>query len=381
MRKAIARSFAVTLALASLAACDASRWTRVGTAAGRDTVFVGVAVGRSASDSANTEGVMLAVEHLNSRRPPGTPAFAVRIVPGEFTTIINTAVALRDDPTVIAAVGPTTSGQATDAGPVFADLEHGGRRAMAVITPTATNPNVTRASRWMFRVCPTDNDAARALARYARDSLRAGRAAVLYRNTVFGRGFSQQFSRTFRLLGGEIVEHDPYLAGITEYQAYAQRTARRDADVIVVIGDGSDVRDILPAMRGAGVKAPLLGSDDIAALTIDPQDIAKYGDVRYTAFYDPTVKTTPGAARFRGDYARRFGHLPDHRGALAYDATTLIGLAVRAVGPDRQRVRDWLADVGTKTPAFAGVTGVIRFDATRDPVEKPVYIRTVRSTS
>ena len=55
----------------------------------------------------------------------------------------------------------------------------------------------------------------------------------------------------------------------------------------------------------------------------------------------------------------------------------LIGRAVIAVGPDRVKVRDYLADVGSKRPAMIGVTGPIAFDARHEAVNKPVIIARV----
>jgi branched-chain amino acid transport system substrate-binding protein len=52
----------------------------------------------------------------------------------------------------------------------------------------------------------------------------------------------------------------------------------------------------------------------------------------------------------------------------------LIAEAVEAVGPDRTRIRDYLAAVGTRRPAFEGVTGRIAFDENGDVPDKPTVI-------
>src|SRR3712207_2907787 len=141
---------------------------------------------------------------------------------------VAVAAAFRDDPTVVGVVGHTGSGQTLEAAPVYADVEDAGRRAVVAVTPTATNPAVTRSGDWVFRVCPTDDDAARALARFAADSVRAKRVAIVYRNDLFGRGFTRVIAPELTRRGVTVVERDPYLAGITEYAAYARRIARSD---------------------------------------------------------------------------------------------------------------------------------------------------------
>jgi hypothetical protein len=55
----------------------------------------------------------------------------------------------------------------------------------------------------------------------------------------------------------------------------------------------------------------------------------------------------------------------------------LIGRATHAVGPERAKIRDWIASVGRTQPAYIGATGEIRFDGTRNPVDKPALVATV----
>jgi branched-chain amino acid transport system substrate-binding protein len=80
------------------------------------------------------------------------------------------------------------------------------------------------------------------------------------------------------------------------------------------------------------------------------------------------------AKQFTTEYKRRFGQSPTPQAALSYDAAMLIGRAVLAVGPDRHRIRDWIASVGSSLPPLRGITGEIRFDEHGDAVGKPVLI-------
>lgn len=72
------------------------------------------------------------------------------------------------------------------------------------------------------------------------------------------------------------------------------------------------------------------------------------------------------------------GELPDHRAAGAYDAVYLIADAIRDAGPDRRRIRDALADIGYRRPAYEGVTGRIAFDDGGDVANKVVLVGVVR---
>ena len=350
--------------------CAGSATPAVGSSTS-DSLYIGVAAVRGSVEY--FRGVQLAVDRLNAERPTTARPLALRLPPDSQPSQIAVAAAFRDDPAVVGVVGHTGSGQTLEAAPIYGDIEQAGRRALVAITPTATNPAVTRSGDWIFRVCPTDDDAARALARYAADSVRAKRVAIVYRNDFFGRGFTRVIGPELARRGVSIVERDPYLAEITEYAAYAQRIARRRVDAVVFAGSGPDAADMIRALRTAGVDPAVLGSDAVA----DIREVGapgEFGEVRYAAFFDAGRAVAAEQRAFVGEYRRRFGGAPDHQSALSYDAAMLIGRATHAVGDDRRKIRDWVAEVGRGAPAHAGVTGTIRFDDRGDAINKLVLV-------
>ncbi|HSJ63248.1 MAG TPA: ABC transporter substrate-binding protein, partial [Gemmatimonadaceae bacterium] len=133
-----------------------------------DTLYIGVAAAHT-TGAQYFRGVQLAVDRLNAERGTGRPPFGMRKAPERQETQVAVAAFFRDAPEVIGVVGHTGSAQTLEASPIYADVEHGGKRAVIAITPTATNPAVTREGGWVYRVCPTDTDGARARARYAAD--------------------------------------------------------------------------------------------------------------------------------------------------------------------------------------------------------------------
>ena len=341
----------------------------------RDTLYVGVAALRTNATYFN--GVTLALERLNAERPKRAPWLALRLPPEVQTSQVKVAEGFRDSPDVIGVVGHTGSAQTMDAAPVYGDMDHAGRNAVVAITPTATNPAVTKVSPWVFRVCPTDDDAARQLARFALDTARAKRVAILYRNDLFGRGFTRVLTPELERGGAMVVERDPYLAGVTEYEAYALRMASRKVDVLVVAGGGADAADMVRALRRVGAAPTVLGTDDVANITTNAAGGAAPGEfqgVRFTAFYDAERASTSDEIGFVREYRQRFKQTPNHQAALSYDATMVIGRAVHAVGGDRRKVRDWIADLGRTTPAFHGLTGDIRFNGGGDALAKQILM-------
>ena len=366
-----AGAIVILICAGSSAACTGNGGPSIGAARTSDSLFIGVAAVRGSVEY--FRGVQLALDRLNAERPASARPLALRMPPDSQPSQIAVAAGFRDDPAVVGVVGHTGSGQTLEAAPIYADVEQGGRRALVAVTPTATNPAVTRSGEWVFRVCPTDDDAARALARYAADSIGAKRVAIVYRNDFFGRGFTRVIGPELSRRGVGVVERDPYLAEVTEYAAYAQRIARRGVDAVVFAGSGPDAAEMIRALRAVGANPDVLGSDAVADIR-DAGAPGEFRDVRFAAFFDAERATTAEQRTFVADYRRRFGGSPDHQSALSYDAAMLIGRATHAVGDDRAKVRDWVAQVGRGAPAHAGVTGVIRFDENGDAINKVVLV-------
>ena len=320
-------------------------------------------------------GVDLAVDQLNRERGGRGSRFTTRKTPENVTGAVQVATILRDDPTVVGVVGHPESGSTLDASAIYEDSERGGERAVVAISPTATSPALSGFSRWVFRVCPTDIAASAAVARFALDSLGARRASVIYRNDPYGKDWTRAFATVFRGGGGTVLHREPYLAGITEWDAYAAYIARLNPDVILFPGSAEDAELAIRALRAAGVRAPVLGGDAIAPLQMKADEFA---GVRFAAFFQPEAVSSDAGRAFVQAYRAKHGELPDQRAALAYDAAMIIGRAALAARGDRERIRDLVAATGTSGVAVhQGATGRIAFDSRHDVVGKAVTIAEV----
>ena len=334
---------------------------------------IGVALNpRRAGMQTIYNGVELAVDHLNQERGGKGAPFVMRRTPDNVSSAIQIATILRNDPSVIGVVGHPESGSTLEAAPIYEDREKGGERAVVAISPTATSPALTGVSPWVFRVCPTDVAASAAAARFALDSLRSTNAAVVYRNDAYGKDWTRAFVATYTSGGGKVVQRDPYLAGITEWEAYAAYTARLAPDVVLFPGSAEDAELFIRALRQADVDVPVLGGDAIAPLATRP---AEFAGIRYTAFFEPEAVTSNAGRKFVQSYRIKFGMLPDQRAALAYDAAMILGRAARAERGDRRRIRDHIAATGQGAKRIHdGATGRITFDAKNDVVGKTVVM-------
>src|SRR5690606_5430899 len=114
-------------------------------------------------------------------------------------------------------------------------------------------------------------------------------------------------------------------------------------------------------------EGPVIGPDGLTSLR-DAGEIAE--GVYISSAFLPD-RREPAAQAFVRAYESRYGELPDHRGAMAYDAIRLLARTIAQVGTDRTAIRDHLATVGQgSNPPFEGVSGTIRFDANGDVAGK-----------
>ena len=277
------------------------------------------------------------------------------------------------DTSVVAVIGHLTSGATIAA----VDIYNGGRTPVVAISPSASNPDLSGAGPYFFRVCATDLAHGAALARFAVQRLGANHAAVLYLNDDYGRGILGTFSDEYLAQSGTIVEADPVLPTTTDLGPYLERIQRDGrARVIMVAGDRATGVAVLRQARARGIMLPVIGGDGLAGIQSEGA-IAE--GVHITSNYLPERAGDRNAAFLAAYAAANRGETPDHRGAGAYDAVHLIADAIRDGGVSRRRVRLALARLdGIDRPAFDGVTGRIAFDEQGDVVNKSVLIGVVR---
>ncbi|MGD0827481.1 MAG: ABC transporter substrate-binding protein, partial [Desulfobaccales bacterium] len=75
---------------------------------------------------------------------------------------------------VLAIIGPNTSGNAIPAASICEDA------GVVMVSPWSTNPNTTEGKKFIFRACFIDDFQGQVMAKFARETLKAQTAAVLY---------------------------------------------------------------------------------------------------------------------------------------------------------------------------------------------------------
>jgi branched-chain amino acid transport system substrate-binding protein len=283
-----------------------------------------------------------------------------------------------------AAVAATRAITEKKATVLIGDLGSGGTLALApvaetnkvpAISPASTNPKVTRDGErtraFMFRVCFIDPFQGTVMAKFASETLKAKRAAIIRDvGNDYSMGLAEYFAKTFKELGGEIVVDVSYKAGDQDFKAQLTKVKFAKPDLVYVPGYYTDVALIGRQSRELGVKAPLAGGDgwDSAKLFEIAQGALDGG---FFSNHYSAENPSPVVQEFAKKYEAAFGAKPDAFAALGYDAALLaLDGMKRAADLSPGAVRDAIE----QTRELKGVTGTIRLDGSHNPVKSAVII-------
>src|SRR3954466_11759653 len=202
-RAAAGRRLLTLAALIAVAGCRRD-------AAGNTGNVIGIAVAlnpQRAGMQSIYNGVQLAVNDLNKEFGARLGSRRIAMIKGaaDVSDPVRIADGFREDQRVVGVVGHPESGTTLAAIEEYADVGNDGRNAVVAISPTGTSPALSGANRWLFRVCPSDVQSSRAVARYLLDSLHARRASVIYRNDSYGKDWAKSFGQAYRAGNGVVV--------------------------------------------------------------------------------------------------------------------------------------------------------------------------------
>jgi len=244
-----------------------------------------------------------------------------------------------------------------------------------MITPSSTNPKVTQVGDYIFRVCFTDDFQGAVAAKFATNTLKAKKAAILGDfNSDYSKGMSQFFVQEFTGAGGQIVAQQSYTQTDADFKGQLTNIRSAAPDVIFVPGYYGQVGVIAKQAKELGITAPLLGGDGWDS----PKLFELGGEAlngSYMVNHYSTDDPSPAIQKFVNAYKAKYGGVvPDAIAALAYDAMNVLADAIRRAGTtESAKLRDAIA----ATNGFTGVTGSISINSSRDAV-KPAVVFELR---
>jgi len=236
------------------------------------------------------------------------------------------------DKNIVAIVGHVCSSAHLAALPTYV------RGGVLAISATATNVAISDQNKdkagkvWSFRDVYRDDFQGKFLARYAKEALGLAKVAVFHENNDYGIGLKGAFVGEAQKIGLEVVGVEAYVKGATDFTPQLTKLKSAAPQGIFLSGYYPEGALIATQAKKVGL------------------DVLKFGADGFD----------------NADYIK-----------LAGDAAGILIQAVAKVGPDRAKVRDYLAAMNTPEKGYKGITGVTYFDAHGD-AQKPAFVKMVK---
>ena len=342
------------------------------TGGGGDKVRIGVFMSLT-GDTANfgissTNGIKMAADEVNATGGINGKQIELlvqddRSDASEAATIVTKFVT-QDQ--VHAILGEVASSRSIAAAPIAQNAK------IPMLTPSSTNPEVTKKGDYIFRSCFIDPVQGAAIAQFGARTLNAKRGALMVdRKNDYSTGLEKVINEVFTRLGGQIVVTQSYQAADQDFNAQITSIKGANPDIIFVPGYYGDVGLFAKQARDKGITVPIIGGDGWDSPSLYQIGGAALNGCYFSNHYSPD-DADPLVQKFVNDYKSRYGTVPDALAATAYDAARIMFDAIkRANSLDGAAIRNALA----ATREFPGVTGKVTFNENRDAVKPIVMIK------
>jgi branched-chain amino acid transport system substrate-binding protein len=365
-----------TIRLVALAVCSVLVLSAC--TSGTDTAATEILIGEYGSLTGSTatfgistkNGIDIAVDEIN--KAGGILGKQVRVIveddqglAAEAQTVVTKLIT---SDKVVAVLGEVASSNSLAAAPVAQ------QNGIPMISPSSTNPEVTRKGDYIFRVCFLDPFQGYVMAKFTANTLKLTKVAVFREiSSDYSVGLANAFIENFTKMGGTIVADESYKSGDVDFNAQLTSIKAKSPQAIFVPGYYTEVGLIARQTKKQGLNVPLLGGDgwDSPKLTeVGGKDLDGSFFSNHYAVEDPS----PAAQKFLEAYKARFNAVPDALAGLGYDSAMVLFDAIKRAGStEGPKLRDAIA----QTKDFPGVTGTITLNADRN-ADKPAVVLEIK---
>ncbi|MBC7236161.1 MAG: branched-chain amino acid ABC transporter substrate-binding protein [Chloroflexi bacterium] len=362
----------IVVAILLLISCQTARPTR-----GEVIVYVAAPLSGWQANGGQTVvgGTRLAAEEINRRG--GLLGYRVQIMPVDDEADSEVAVevareiadaVVREDKLVLGVIGHYNSGQTAAALEIYRDLP------VVVVTPTASDPALTRAGyRRFFRVNATDAAQGPYDADFLINKLGAQRIVVVYAENDYGRGLKEEMIKALERLGHPAVDVIGIQEAANTYAEAVARIARANPDAVFLAGYETEGYVLLPELREAGIEATFMASD--GCFLYDFVDgSGQWAEGVYVSGITPDPKAVADEDWWRA-YQQLENRNPGTYSVAGYAAMTVLAEGVRAANSfDAEAISAALRRIKLST-----LVGSFTYDDKGDMSAQNIYIFQVRN--
>jgi len=276
---------------------------------------------------------------------------------GDPTKTVTAAKKLITKDEVLAIVGPSRSGTTLAVIPIVEEAK------VPLVSCAAAEAIVVPVKSWVFKTPQKDSDAAIRIYETMKD-MGISKIAIITGTTGFGDQGRKQLKKLAPDLGITIVADETYDPKDTDMTAQLTKIKAAEAEAVVnwSIVPGQVI--VAKNMRQLGMKIPLFQSHGFGNIKY-AQTAGEAGEgIIFPCGRLLAVATLPDdhpqkdlLLRYKWEYETKYEEDVSTFGGHAWDGLQLIIAALREVGPDREKIRDYIEN----TKNFVGTGGIFNF--------------------
>lgn len=285
----------------------------------------------------------------------------------------NAVERLIDEDGVSAIIGSWGSSLSMAGGPVAQKAK------VPVVGASCTNPNVTKANDYYFRVCFLDPFQGEVMAKYIYNNVHAKKVAIIQEvSNDYSVGLASYFTQGYKKLTGDenSIAGKPlnYNTGDQDFTAQLTAVKSMNPDAIFAPGNFTESALLIKQARQLGITVPIYGGD-----TWETDEFLKVGGSAvdgavFSTFFAADKPVNAESKKYIDAYYKKYNKEPAAVGALGYDAYLVILNAIKnANSTDPVKIRDEIA----KTKNFPGATGNITIGPDRNAIKAAIIKKVV----
>jgi branched-chain amino acid transport system substrate-binding protein len=311
----------------------------------------------------NEFGARMAIEDLNASNVKiGDKVAKFELVaeddagdPKQGTAVAQKLV----DEKVNGVVGHLNSGTTIPASKLYSDA------GIPQISPSATNPKYTRQGfKTAFRVVADDTQLGGTLGKYAVETLKGKNIAVIDDRTAYGQGVAEEFEKSAKAAGANIVGHEFTTDKSTDFNAILTKLKGSKPDVLFFGGMDAVGGPMLKQVKQLGMDVKFMGGDGLCTAELAKLAGDAIGEDKVVCAEAGGVEGDFKAPleAWKQKFKEKNGVEVQIYAPYVYDAVQVLAAAmVKAGSADPEK---YLPEVA-KTD-YKGLTGPIKFDEKGD---------------
>jgi branched-chain amino acid transport system substrate-binding protein len=308
----------------------------------------------------NENGARMAVEDLNTQNISiGGKKIKFELVAEDDAADPKQGAAAAQklcDAKVNGVAGHLNSGTTIPASKIYNDC------GIPHITPSATNPNLTKPGyKTTFRLLANDNALGAGLAFYAADGLKLKTVAVIDDRTAYGQGVAEVFKNTAKAKGMTVVDEQFTTDKAVDFMAILTAVKAKNPDAIFYGGMDPQAGPMLRQMEQLGLtKQKFFGGDGICTNDLIKQSAgAKTLENVICAEGGSSLAKMPSGDAWMKRYEAKYPKQFQVYSPYVYDAVFVLVDAMKRANSTDPKV--YTAEIGKTN--FKGVTTTVQFEA------------------